>query len=230
MGESKQVLELGGIGGLLAGVLLILSIVIQQTLPQLALADVEGFIMRTLEHGATLALYASLFLAATILALPLYLALHRTLREASPAFASLGGVLGIAGLVLLGFFFAYATIYGAPALADLYINATTDAERTTIVFLWLNGRALLNAAIFVGILFLGLSFTSLGVTMLGNQDFPNGFGWVSVVLGLFGIVTTSFSQVEPTVGMLGILALVIFLLLFGWKVYRLSRSAESAAR
>jgi hypothetical protein len=77
----------------------------------------------------------------------------------------------------------------------------------------------------VGFLLLTIGLIVLGVGMLRAPAFGRGFGGVSVVVGVVGVVgiyvvgVASISFV-PVV----ILTNVILPLLFGWKVYRLSRA------
>jgi len=84
---------------------------------------------------------------------------------------------------------------------------------------------------FVGGLFMMIGFIALGVAMLGATAFGRRFGRVSIVLGVIGLVGVVASLFVPgLIGMqlMGSTAFVnlIFLPLFGWKVYRLSRAAK----
>lgn len=228
MGEERSVLWLGGIGGLLAGVFFILALVTQFSLPSVALTDIGGRITRFADNRATYAALASFVLVFAVLAQLLLLALYRMLREAGPLLAPFGSVLAVSGLVLLAFFSLYAQLFGAPPLADLYVNpATPEAERTTIGHLWQFGGQILAAAQFASTLFLALSLLPIGIALLGSEHFTRGFGWTVVVLGLVGVVGTALSLVEPTALAVGFIPVLIFLFLMGWKVTSMSRAAES---
>lgn len=224
MGEGKSVLRWSGLAGLLAGILVLLFFVLGRTIPPIEAADVEGRILRFIELESTFAASTILLLVGAILALPLYLDLHRMLREGSPGLAPFGSLMGVAGLILFALARAYANFFGAPALADLYLGAMTDAERTTIFFLWVNGGALLTGISFVGALFLGISLLALGIATLGSRDFPSWIAWVIVVLGVVGV---GWASLIPFVGgaSFAALYLAIFLLLMGWKVNSLARPA-----
>lgn len=67
---------------------------------------------------------------------------------------------------------------------------------------------------------------ALGVAMVGTLAFRKGFGWLSVILGVVGIVAAVVVLVDPSspIAAIGIFALIIFHLVLGWKVYRLSRT------
>jgi hypothetical protein len=77
----------------------------------------------------------------------------------------------------------------------------------------------------VGLLLVPIGFIALGVAMLGAPDFGTGFGAVSVVLGVVGVVAASVLVVDPLSpsAFIGVLALIVFHLILGWKVYGLSR-------
>jgi hypothetical protein len=62
--------------------------------------------------------------------------------------------------------------------------------------------------------------------MLGSPAFGKGFGGLSVVLGVIGLVAASILVVDPLSpsAFVGVLALIIFHLVLGWKVYSVSRA------
>ena len=66
--------------------------------------------------------------------------------------------------------------------------------------------------------------------MLGAPAFGKGFGTASVVLGVVGVAAAaaaSFFLDDPLSPIIAIsfLALIVFHLVLGWKVYSLSRAA-----
>ena len=77
-----------------------------------------------------------------------------------------------------------------------------------------------------------VSFIVLGVAMLRATDFGRRFGVVSIVLGVFGfvgVVASLFVAGETGIQIMGIavFANLVFLPLFGWKLFRLSRALRS---
>lgn len=69
---------------------------------------------------------------------------------------------------------------------------------------------------------------ALGVAMLGTPAFGEGFGGLSVVLGVVGLVAASAQLVDitPSIAIPGVFALIVFHFVLGWKVYSLSRRAS----
>ncbi len=70
-----------------------------------------------------------------------------------------------------------------------------------------------------------LGVTILGVGMLGAPAFGRGYGWVSVVLGVLGVVAAAVFVIDPLSPSVFVvfLVLIVFHLVLGWKVYGLSR-------
>lgn len=221
MGEDERVLRLGGLGGLISGVVGIIAAIILVTLVPTVAGPAEA-IMRFPENRAALNTFQILNLVAIIVALPLLLALYRALRRTSRASALFGSVLAALGLPILAFSIVPSLIL-TPFLADLHAEATTDAVRTTLVLLWQTSILIFNTAFLIGVLFLGIAFIVLGVAMLGNEDFGQGFGWLSVVLGVVGVIAISVGQFVDIPLALGAVPFILFLLIMGWKVYSLSR-------
>ena len=77
-----------------------------------------------------------------------------------------------------------------------------------------------------------LCFIVLGVAMLRSTAFGRRFGGVSIVLGVIGVagvVASLFVTGETGMQLMGIAVFsnIIFLPLFGWKTYSLSRGPRT---
>jgi hypothetical protein len=188
-------------------------------------ASPEELLMNFPNDRATTYLGESLYLVALILSVTLFLALYRALRGTSLAPALFG-----TGVAFLGF-----AVLGAGALpnlafaqiADLYhAPGVTPGEQTALIPLWQATQGIFYETDTVGFFFLMVGLIVLGLGMLRAPAFGMGFGGVSVVIGVIGIVaiyvvglgSLSFAAVV-------VLTNVIFPLIFGWKVYRLSKAA-----
>ncbi len=82
---------------------------------------------------------------------------------------------------------------------------------------------LLSAGESAGFLLIGLAFVAFGLAMRGRQDFGEGLAWLSVVLGIIIVLLNLLG-----LGFVGTLALPVVALVFGWKVYSLSKAAWRA--
>ncbi|AHY45645.1 Hypothetical Protein RradSPS_0362 [Rubrobacter radiotolerans] len=87
---------------------------------------------------------------------------------------------------------------------------------------------ILEMLLVTGLAVLPTGLIALGTAMLGAPDFGKGFGGMSVVLGVVGVAAACVLLVDtasPIAAVGGVFALIVFPLVMGWKVCRLSRGA-----
>jgi len=223
--EEKSVLRWGGLAGILGGIIFILVFVIVIAFVGADPAQPEGEVMRFPDIRAARTLENSLYLMVLILWITHFLALYRALRGASLAPALFGSVLGIVGLGVLA---AGALPHVAQApISDLYhAPGASPEDQAALVLMWQATEGIFDALFGVGLLLVPIGFVALGVAMLGAPAFGRGFGGVSVVVGVVGVVAASILLVEPLSpsAFVGVLALIVFHLVVGWKLYSLSRA------
>jgi hypothetical protein len=226
MEQEKSVLRWGGLAGMLGGILFILVMVFVGVFIPPDPADLAGWVMRFPDIRAARVVENVIYLVALILEVPLFLALYRALRKTSLAPALFGSVLGIVGLVAM---VVSATPHVAHAtLSDLYhAPGATPADQATLALLWQAIWGMNDRMLYVGFFVVPIGLILLGVAMLGAPAFGKGFGGVSVVLGVLGIVAAVLQMVDPAsmIGAGSYFAGVIFYLVLGWKVYSLSRAS-----
>jgi len=226
MERETGVLRWGGLAGMLGGILLILTwvVVIAGPVGMEEPAELEGWVTRFPDVRAARVVENSLYLVALILGVTLFLALYRALRGTGLAPALFGSVLGILGLVVLvaG---ALPHIATAP-ISDLYhAPEATPEDQATLVLLWQATQGIFEALLAVGLFVVPISLIALGVAMRGAPAFGKGFGGLSVVLGVVGVVAGAFNAVDPSpIGAGSVFAILIFFLVLGWKLYSLSRA------
>jgi hypothetical protein len=227
MEQEKSVLRWGGLAGMLGGILFILTfvVVIAGPVGMEEPADLEGWVMRFPDIRAARIVENGVYLVALILGVTLFLALYRALRRTSLAPALFGSVLGILGLVVL---MAGALPHVATApLSDLYhAPGATPEDQATLALLWQATWGINDALLAAGFIVVPIGLIALGVAMLGAPAFGKGFGGVSVVLGVVGLVAAAFNMVDPSsmIAVGSYFAIIIFHLALGWKVYSVSRA------
>jgi hypothetical protein len=112
-------------------------------------------------------------------------------------------------------------------ISDLYHAAgATPEEQATLVLTWQATEGIFDALLGVGLLLVSIGLIALGVAMLGAPTFGKGFGRVSVVLGVVGVVAASVLLVDPLSpsAFVGVLALIVIHLILGWRLYTLWRA------
>jgi hypothetical protein len=228
MEREQRVLRLGGLAGILAFMVWIVE------LPLFGFVDPfapEG-LTRFTDVRAALGISTILMMTIAILSIALVLALYRALRGTDLALAIFGTVLGVTGYIVTALgdastFFAFAPI------SDLdQAPAATPETQATVVLLWQATQGLTHTFFFVGSLFMVMYFIVFGVAMLGAPAFGRRFGRMSMVLGaigLIGVAASLFVAGDSGAQLMGIAAFanIVFLPLFGWKAYSLSRGPRS---
>ena len=224
MENEKSVLRWGGLAGILAFIVWIVE------MPLYGFVDpfTPKGLMRFTDVRAPLGISTILMMTIAFLSIALVLALYRALRGTNLAFALFGSVLGVIGYIVTAHGDA-STFFAFSPISDLnQAPAATPGTQATIVLLWQATQGITHTFFFVGSLFMTMCFIVLGGAMLSAPDFGRRFGGVSIVLGvigLVGVVASLFVPGETGVQVMGIavFANLIFLPLFGWKLYRLSK-------
>ncbi len=222
--EEKSVLRWGGLAGILGGILMIFVFVFVGVIVGADPAGLDGPVERFPDIRAARTVENSLYLLVLIMWVPFFLALYRALREASLAPALFGSVISILGLVVLA---AGALPHVVTSrISDLYHAAgATPEDQAALVLLWQANQGMFDALLLTGLVLLPIGVTILGVGMLGAPVFGSGLGGLSVVLGVLGVVAAAVFVIDPLSPSVFVvfLVLIVFHLVLGWKVYRLSR-------
>jgi hypothetical protein len=188
-------------------------------------AEPEGLIMRFPDVRAAHIVEEVLYLGVLALWAIHFLALYRALRGTSPAPALFGSALGLMGLGVLAAG-ALPQVARTP-ISDLYhAPGATSEDQATLVLLWQATQGIFDALLVVGLLLLPVAVSALGAAMFGTPAFGKGVGGVSVVIGVLGVAAGVVLLINPgsPIAVVGILALIVFHLVLGWKVYSLSKA------
>jgi hypothetical protein len=226
MEQEKSVLRWGGLAGVLGGIFFILTwvVIIAGPVGMEDPTELEEWVTRFPDIRAARIVENGLYLVAVVLGVPLFLALYRALRKTRLAPALFGSVLGVLGL---GVFAAGALVHVAQApLSDLYhASGATPGDQATLALLWQATQGIFDAMLYVGFFVVPIGLSALGVAMLGTPAFGKGFGGLSVVLGVVGVVAGVLQFADPSsmIGAGSFFAILIFFLVLGWKAYSLSR-------
>ena len=202
--------------GLLAGVLLIIGIIMFLISP-----PVPGFeedLATFPERSTSAAVTIGLFLVALLLLIVLLAGLYLSLKEQSRGFARIGLGSGVLAFVVT-IFALQGQLLAANAFTGLYADALA-ADRSVVVATYGAVVTLLRVGNAAGFFFTALAFVAFGIAMRRSQDYGEGLAWLTVVLGII-ILLAALVLLEPP----AIIAVVVFALVLGWKVYSLSTGA-----
>jgi hypothetical protein len=222
MDEERSVLRWGGMAGIMAGVLLVLSMLVFVMLLVLADADIEdpggypgvraGRVVENTLYGAGL-----------VLGVLHFLALYRALRRSSPAPALFGSALAILGLGLMA---AGALLHIAhDPLSELYhAPGATPGTQETLVLVWQATMGILTALLVTGLVPVAIGLITLGVAMRSAPAFGRRAG-LSIGLGVVGVLAALILLAGPTeVAVISLLALVVFHLVLGSRLISMSKA------
>jgi hypothetical protein len=219
--QEKSVLRWGGLAGIFGGIVFILVFVIVAVF----VGD-PGGVERFPEIRAARTVENGLYLLTLILWVFHFLALYLALRGTKLAHALFGSVLGILGLGVLA---AGALPHVATVpLSDLYHGPqATPADQAALALIWQAAWGIFDALLFTGLAIIAAGLTILGLAMLGDPVFGKGLGWLTVVIGLLGIAAGVVLLIDPgsSIAAISVLSLIVFHIVVGWKVYRVSRAA-----
>ena len=225
MMQEKSVLRWGGLAGILGGLLLIVVFVVVGVFVGANPAEPEVFpdirAARTVEN--------SLYLAVLVLWVIHFLALYRALHRTSLAPALFGSAMGVLGLGVVA---AGAIPHIVTArISDLYqAPGATAEDQANLVLVFEATHAVFEALLITGLAILPACLVVLGVAMAGSPAFGKRFGAVSAALGVAGGVAVGVTVIDPASSPLlaiCMFSLMIFHLVLGWKLYRLSRNPAS---
>ncbi len=216
MGEEKSVLRVGGLAGVLAGSIIVIAFIALLSSPQVA--GLEESLATWPENAALANVTLDLFLVGLLLFIPFLAVLYSSLREPSRLFARIGLGTGVLAVIVL-IFGLLGSIGAAEVLSRVYMEAATG-DRPVVVAIYGGFLSLFGVGIAAGFLFAGLAFVAFGIAMRGSRDFGGGLAWLSVALGIIIVLFTFL-----LLAFLAFIAVAVFALVLGWKVYSLSRAA-----
>jgi hypothetical protein len=225
--QADSMLRWGGLAGVSGSILLIVVFGIVAAFVGTDSMSAAESVTRFPDIRAARTVENSLYLVVLVLWVIHSLALYRALRRTSPTPAVVGSTLSILGLGVLAAG-ALPHIATAP-ISDLYhAPGATPQDQATLVLVWEATEGLFDALLVTGLVILPIGLVALGAAMLGAPAFGKGIGGTTVALGVVGLAAAASLLVDVSeIGVVGVFALIVFHLVLGWKVQRLSRTPHS---
>jgi len=223
--DEKSFLRFGGLAGILAGVFFLCTIVTLISFGNSTNATPDQLVNNFPNVRTGLAAGNTFYFLVSVALVGLVLGLYHALRGKNRAFALLGTVLYLLGLGVT--FVEDTTQVAFDPISNLYhAPGATPADQHTLTLLWQATQGMFNQFDVGATLLLSTALIVLGMTMLRSPAFGKVFGGLSIVIGVAQLMGISFlSTNSASYAPFALLAFLVFPIVFGWKLYKLSRDA-----
>ena len=216
---------MGGLAGIVGGILFLVTIVTLVEFGPSTTAPAADLIKNYPSVRTGLAMGNFFYFLVSIALVGLVPGIYRALRGTSPAPALLGTVLYLLGVGVT--FIEDATQIAFDPLSNLYHAAgATPVDQASLTLMWQATQGMFNEFDFAATILLAAGLIVLGATMFRVPRFGKIFGGLAAAFGLAQIVAVFAVSTNSTAyAPFALLGFLIFPLLFGWKLYSLSRAA-----
>jgi hypothetical protein len=225
MDKEKSFLRWSGLAGITAGIFFILTVLTLIEFGPSTTATPAQLVMNFPNVRTGLAVGNGFYFLVSVSLVGLALGLYRALRGTSPGPAVFGTVLYVLGLGVT--FIEDTTQFAFDPISNLYhAPGATPADQATLALIWQATQGMFNEFDVAATLLLSTGLIVLGVAMMRAPAFGKVFGGLSAAFGAAQILGISlFSTNSAAYAPFALLAFLIFPVLFGWKLYSLSRAA-----
>ena len=224
MDKEKSFLRWSGLAGMTAGLFFILTIVTLVEFGPSTTATPAQLVMNFPNVRTGLAVGNGFYFLVSVSLVGLALGFYRALRGTSPGPAVFGTVLYVLGLGVT--FIEDTTQFAFDPISNLYhAPGATPADQATLALIWQATQGMFNEFDVAATLLLSTGLVILGVAMIRAPAFGKMFGGLSIAFGAAQIVGISlFSTNSAAYAPFALLAFLIFPVVFGWKLYNLSKT------
>ncbi len=216
----------GGVCALLFVVFNVAAIVVLAFIPPAPSTGGAATLQWIASNKTAYTLELILFVAPSVLAMGVFLALYIVLKHLSKSLAAIAALIAIASEVIA------AAVNSSPQslnaglilLSDQYAAATADAQRLAFATAAESLIASTNAVNLAGIM-LEVGILIISLVMLRGV-FPRWVAYLGIVTGVVGILSEAL---RPVIGFayIGFFVLeVIWLIAVGWRLFRLGSGAS----
>jgi len=211
----------GGISALLFVVLNVAAIVILAVIPPAPSSGGAATLQWIASNKTAYTLELILFVAPSVLAMVVFLALYMALKHLNKSLAAIAALIAIAAEVIA------AAVNSSPQslnaalilLSDQYAAATTEAQRLAFATAAESLIAATNAVNLAGIMLeVGILIASL---VMLRGVFPKWVAYLGIVTGVVGILSEALRPLIGFAYIVYFLLELIWLIAAGWRLYRL---------
>lgn len=219
--QECNVLHWGGISGIIGAVLSILVMVfVIIFLPADPTSPIE-WVSRFPDVKVIRIIENIMYLSGLLFLVPLFIALFQSLKRTSLAPSLFGSVLSIIGLTSM-------IVSSTPHIAHNKISnmyetlAPGAADQSAMAIQWQAIWGITDTLLYIGFFIVPIGFLLLGIAMFNTPTFGKGFGIVSIILGLLGMISGLLQIIDPSspVGAISYFSIIFYGFIFSLKVYR----------
>jgi hypothetical protein len=167
-----------------------------------------------------------LFLAPSVVAMIVFLALYMALKHLNKSLAAIGALIAIASQIIgLAYNSSPQSLNGALVLlSDQYMAASTAVQRAAYATAAESLIAMANAVNASGILF-STGILIISIVMLKGV-FHKGIAYLGIVTGVIAILSEAFRPFISFGYIVFFILEVIWFIAVGWKLFRLGGKVE----
>jgi Domain of unknown function (DUF4386) len=216
----------GSVSAVLFVVLNIAAIVILAIMPPAPSSGGAATLQWIASNKIAYTLELILFVAPSVLAMVVFLALYMALRHVNKSFAAIAALIAIASEVTAPAVNSTPQSLNAALmlLSNQYAAATADAQRLAFATAAESLIATTNAVTFAGIM-LEVGILIISLVMLKGV-FPKGIAYLGIATGIVGIFSEALRPVIGFAYIVFFVLEVIWLIAVGWRLYRLRSSGS----
>ena len=225
MDQEKSFLRWGGLAGILASIFFILTIVTLVEFGPSTTATPTQLVMNFPNVRTGLAAGNGFYFLVSVSLVGLVLGLYRALRGTNPFAALFGTALYVLGLGVT--FVEDTTQVAFDPISNLYhAPGATPADQATLVLMWQATQGMFNQFDVAATILLSTGLIVLGIAIFKTPTFGKFFAGLSIIIGAAQIVAVNIvSTNSAAYAPFALLAFLVFPVIFGTKLYRMSKLA-----
>ena len=223
--KEKSFLRWGGLAGIMAGVFFLITIITLIEFGPSTTATASQLVNNFPNVRAGLAAGNAFYFLVSVSLVGLVLGLYRAIRGTNPFAALFGTVLFALGLGVT--FVEDTTQFAFDPISNLYhAPGATPADQATLTIMWQATQGMFNQFDVAATILLSTGLIILGIAMFRAPAFGKIFGGLAMAFGVaqisgISLVSTNSAAYAP----FALLAFLVFPVLFGSKLYRMSKVA-----
>lgn len=216
----------GGVSAFLYIVLLLVPIVLVFIVPQPPITGGAAVLQYIASNKAVYITELVLFLAPSVVAMIVFLALYMALKHLNKSLAAIGALIAIASQIIgLAYNSSPQSLNGALVLlSDQYMAASTAIQKAAYATAAESLIATANAVNASGIMF-SIGILLISIVMLKGV-FNKGIAYLGIVTGAIAILSEAFRPFISFGYIVFFILEVIWLIAVGWKLFRLGGNVE----